>query len=277
MKLHGEQKRAAVINDFASFGRCSLAVTLPILSAMKVQCCAVPTAIFTNHTGFPSFAWTDYTSHMDDYIAEWLKLGLDFSAIQTGFLGSKAQIDFVFRFLDAFRRKDTIVAIDPVMGDYGKLYSTYDRDLAEAMRRLLPVADILTPNLTEACVLAGREYDPAMDDAELQAIAEALSRPNGANVVITGIQREPGRLANFVYTPDGAGETLFEEKIGPDRSGTGDVFAGVILADAVNGVDFKASVRKASAYVAATIRRSQALAIPVKNGLAIEETLGMLI
>ena len=140
------QKRAAVINDFASFGRCSLAVSIPILSAMKIQCCPVPTAIFTNHTGFPSFKWTDYSAHMDDYIEEWLKLGLKFDAIQTGFLGGVRQIDFVFRFLEAFRSSRLLVAIDPVMGDYGKLYSTYSMELAESMRRFLPVADILTPN-----------------------------------------------------------------------------------------------------------------------------------
>ena len=147
---HNTQKKAAVINDFTSFGRCSLAVTIPILSAMKVQCCPVPTAFFTNHTGFDSFAWTDNTPHLDDYIAEWRKLNLRFTAIQTGFLGSREQVDFVLRFLAAFRTPETIVCIDPVMGDYGKLYPTYDKHLAESMRGFLDVADILTPNLTEA-------------------------------------------------------------------------------------------------------------------------------
>ena len=99
---HNIQKKAAVINDLSCFGRCSLTVTLPILSAMKIQCCPVPTAIFTNHTGYPSYAWTDYTDHLDDFIREWRKLGLQFDAIATGFLGSVRQIDFVRRFLDAF-------------------------------------------------------------------------------------------------------------------------------------------------------------------------------
>ena len=127
---HNTQKKAAVINDFTSFGRCSLAVTIPILSAMKVQCCPVPTAFFTNHTGFDSFAWTDNTPHLDDYIAEWRKLNLRFNAIQTGFLGSHAQVDFVLRFLAAFRTPETVICVDPVMGDYGKLYPTYDQGLA---------------------------------------------------------------------------------------------------------------------------------------------------
>ena len=123
---HNRQKKAAVINDFTSFGRCSLAVTIPILSALKVQCCSVPTAIFTNHTGYPSFAWTDYTDHLDDYIREWQKLYLRFDAIATGFLGSHRQVDFVQRFLTTFRDERTIVVVDPVMGDYGRLYATYD-------------------------------------------------------------------------------------------------------------------------------------------------------
>ena len=144
---HNRQKKAAVINDFTSFGRCSLAVTIPILSAMKVQCCPVPTAFFTNHTGFDSFAWTDNTTHLDDYIAEWRKLGLRFAAIQTGFLGSHEQVAFVHRFIKAFKTTDTVVCVDPVMGDYGRLYPTYDRERAESMRSFLDMADILTPNI----------------------------------------------------------------------------------------------------------------------------------
>lgn len=270
------QKKAAVINDFSSYGRCSLAVAIPILSALKVQCCAVPTAIFTNHTGFPSFSWTDYTDHMDDYIREWKKLELSFDAIQTGFLGSKAQIDYVFRFLEAFRRPGVIVAVDPVMGDYGRLYSTYDQELAESMRRLLAVADILTPNLTEACVLAGRTYDPHMADSDINALARELSEPNGAKVVITGIQRDDS-LLNFVWERGRLPFVHCARKIGEDRSGTGDVFSSVILGDAINGVPFSQSVVKASSFVASAVRRSVELDIPLRAGLAIEEVLGELI
>lgn len=270
------QKKAAVVNDFSSFGRCSLAVTIPILSAMKVQCCPVPTAIFTNHTGYPSFSWTDYTDHMDDYIREWKKIGLRFDAVQTGFLGSKAQIDFVFRFLDAFRDEGTIVAIDPVMGDYGRLYSTYSRELAESMRRFLAVADILTPNLTEACVLAGTEYDPGISDSGLEHLARSLSEPNGAKVAITGLQRN-GDIVNFVYEHGKAPHLHAEPKIGEDRSGTGDVFSSVILGDAVNGVPFYESVVKAGSFVARAVRRSVEMDIPVRDGLAFEEILGDLI
>ena len=186
---HNVQRKAAVINDFTSFGRCSLAVTIPILSAMKVQCCPVPTAFFTNHTGFPSFAWTDNTPHLDAYIDEWRKLGLRFNAIQTGFLGSREQVDFVLRFLSAFRAPETVICVDPVMGDYGRLYPTYDTHLAESMRGFLDVADILTPNLTEACFLADEPYRTDFTDAELAALCAKIDVRHAARIVISGIPR----------------------------------------------------------------------------------------
>ena len=270
------QKKAAVINDFTSFGRCSLAVTIPILSAMKVQCCAVPTAIFTNHTGYPSFSWTDYTSHMDDYITEWKKLDLKFDAIMTGFLGSQAQVDYVKRFVKAFKDHDTLICVDPVMGDYGRLYPTYNEDLAKSMRGFLEIADILTPNLTEACVLADVEYSESMDMTALEDIARKLCSAKASKVVISGIPRAD-KLINFVYEKGKAPKCVAEPKIGADRSGTGDIFASVILADAINHVDFTTSVEKASRFVSRAVARSVELDIPVKDGLAFEEVLGDLI
>ncbi|MBR6471144.1 MAG: pyridoxamine kinase [Victivallales bacterium] len=273
---HNRQKKAAVINDFTSFGRCSLAVTIPILSALKVQCCPVPTAFFTNHTGYPSFAWTDYTDHLDDYIREWQKLHLRFDAIATGFLGSRRQVDFVQRFLEAFRDEHTLVVVDPVMGDYGQLYATYDSALAESMRAFLDVADILTPNLTEACVLANRPYDPAITDAELAKMCEFLTSRHANKVVVSGIARG-SMLVNFVHERGQAPQIFAEPKIGNDRSGSGDVFASVILADAVNGVSFAESVHRASSFVAKAVARTVEMGIPEHDGLAIEEVLSCLV
>ena len=145
---HNHQKKAAVINDFSSFGRCSLAVALPILSAMKIQCCPIPTSMFTNHTGFDSYYWTDCTAHMPHYADEWEKLGLKFDAIATGFLGSVDQIRIVQDFLRRFKNGNTVVVVDPVMGDYGKLYPTYSPVLAEKMKHLVPLADILNKVLS---------------------------------------------------------------------------------------------------------------------------------
>ena len=273
---HNLQKKAAVINDLSCFGRCSLTVTLPILSAMKVQCCPVPTAIFTNHTGYPSYAWTDYTDHLDDFICEWRKLGLRFDAIATGFLGSIRQIDFVCRFLDAFRDEDTLVAVDPVMGDDGKLYATYDNELAEAMRRLLDVADILTPNLTEAYVLADLPFNPNTDDAELSELCERLAERHARNIVISGIERGDD-LLNAIYEKGKAPVFQSQRKIGCERCGTGDVFFSVILGNAVNGIPFEESVRRASAFISKAMEHTSKLGIHEEDGLAFEDILKELV
>lgn len=272
---HNRQRKVAVINDFSSFGRCSVAVTLPILAAMKIQCCPVPTAMFTNHTGFPSYSWTDCTDHMDDYIKQWKRLGLRFDAIATGFLGSRRQIDFVFRFLDAFRTPDTLVLVDPVMGDYGKLYATYDSTLANSMRSFLDVADVLTPNLTEACVLADRPYDPGMTDAELEDLCGRLS-VHAKNVVVSGIARGDC-FVNYIHEKGLPPEQFPVKRIGVDRSGTGDVFASVLLGALVNGATFADSVRMAANFVSKAVARSEELAIPSHDGLAFEDVLSELI
>ncbi len=272
---HNRQLKAAVVNDFSSFGRCSLAVTLPILSAMKVQCCSVPTAIFTNHTGFEHFSWRDCTDRLDDYIRDWRATGLHFDAIATGFLGSARQVSFVRRFVEAFHTPRTIVVVDPVMGDYGRLYPTYDKALAEGMRELLSVADVLTPNLTEACVLAERPYDPAPNDDDLASLGQALTSGHATRVVVSGISRG-SNLVNYVFEKGHTPITITTPKLGEDRSGTGDVFSSVITGDLVRGVPFAAAVQHAADYVSRTIKRTIELDLPVTDGLAIEETLGEL-
>ena len=130
---HNNQKKIAVINDISGFGRCSIAVAMPIISAMKIQCCPVPTSIFSNHTGFPEYFFDDYTEKMPEYIAQWKKLGLEFEGITSGFLGSREQIGIVRNFIRDFRTERTTVIVDPVMGDYGKPYATYTSELCQEM------------------------------------------------------------------------------------------------------------------------------------------------
>ena len=144
-KIRDSQKKLAAINDLSGFGRCSIAVELPIISAMKIQCCFVPTAVFYNHTGFQSFYLEDFTERMRPYMREWEKLELHFQGICSGFLGSPEQIDIVEGFFEHFKDKDTVVVVDPVMGDYGKMYPTYSMETCLKMRELIPWADIITP------------------------------------------------------------------------------------------------------------------------------------
>lgn len=273
---HNNQKKVAVINDFSGFGRCSIAVSMPIFSAMKMQCCPLPTAIFSNHTGFDSFFMTDYTDHMAAYMDEWKKLDLKFNAINTGFLASTEQIDLCLRFMEMFKTEDTLAVIDPVMGDYGKLYQTYTEDLAKSMRKLATVADILTPNLTEACVLADRPYSDNLSENDLLEICEKLHEMGANKIVISGLDYGD-YLGNYVFEAGKKPLLLTEKRTGPNRSGTGDVYSAIITADAVNGLPFENSVRRASAFVAKAIARSEEMKIPVTDGIAFEELLGDLI
>ena len=272
---HNRQKKIAVINDFCGFGRCSLAASLPIISAKKIQCCPLPTSIFSNHTGFDSFFYTDYTENMTAYINEWEKLNLSFEGILTGFLGSVGQIEIVKDFLKRFKSEKTITVVDPVMGDNGKLYPTYSKELALSMGELLPFADILTPNLTEACILTNTEYSEDKTSEELIKICENLSKIGPHTIVISGIQRGDD-LENFIYQRDKESISVLEQKVGICRSGTGDVFSSLIAANAVNNVDIISSVKEASAFIAKVLKRTVELEIPKTDGLCFEEFLGEL-
>lgn len=143
--------RLAMINDIAGFGRCSTTVSLPVISIMKVQVCPVPTSVLSNHLGFPLCHFDDYTSHMRDYIKVWSELGLTFDGLYCGFLGNEEQIDIVREFVEMFR--PPLFLLDPVMGDHGRSYSSITKTHVQKMKELLPLADIITPNITEACLL----------------------------------------------------------------------------------------------------------------------------
>lgn len=269
---HNHQKKIAVVNDFCGFGRCSLTVSLPVISALGIQCCPLPTAVFSNHTGFQSFYCTDFTEHMDAYIAEWARLDLRFDGILTGFLGSEEQVEIVKRFLERFKQTGTTAVVDPVMGDYGSLYSTYSPRLSKKMKDLVPYADILTPNLTEACILTETEYRADLDEDDLLALCRELSAMGPRKIVVSGLERGES-LENFVYEAGKEPVRILEHKVGAFRSGTGDVFSSMLAADAVNGIDFTQSVRHASSFIAKTLRRTLELEAPKTDGICFEEFL----
>ncbi len=270
---HNNQKKIAVINDLSGFGRCSLTVSMPIISYMGVQCCPVPTSIFSNHTGFKDFFFDDYTDRIETYISKWHKLELEFEGIASGFLGSRKQIETVIRFIEEFRSDRTTVVIDPVMGDHGRMYATYTDEMCEEMGRLVAYADIITPNLTECCKLTKMPYkEVGWKKKELYAMAETLSCRGPAKVVITGIPQGEF-IANYVMERGKEPKLVRTHKAGTERSGTGDVFASIIAADAVNGVDFDRSVRKASDFVKKCIVKSVEMDIPQTDGVCFEEVL----
>lgn len=271
------QKKIAVINDIAGYGRCAMTVLLPIISYMGVQACPLPTSIFSNNTAFPDFFRDDYTDRMEAYIEKWKKIGLSFDGIATGYLGSVRQIDIVKRFIREFSHEETLVIVDPVMGDHGRLYSAYTVELCTELRKLTALADIITPNLTEACYLLGIPYrEKGWKRKELFDMARGLSAMGPSHVVITGIPQGES-IANYVYVKNGEGEPEAGlhriHKADSERCGTGDVFAAVIAADAVNGVPFDKSVRKAAAFVRQCITKAVELKTPSTDGVPFEEIL----
>lgn len=268
------QKRIALINDMTGFGRCSIAVELPLISAMKIQACPLPTAILSVHTGFPEHYIDDYTERMRPYMHNWAVNGLEFDGICTGFLGSVEQINIVEEFIQQFKRDYTRVMVDPVMGDYGKLYSSYTPEICQEMKRLLKYADLVTPNLTEACQLLDEEYpkDGNISEAGLVKMAKELSERGPGQVVITGLHAE-GQVLNFVYEKNGTQAIIKEPKIGGDRSGTGDAFAAIVAGSLVNGMALTEAVEKAATFITKALKYTNELELPWNYGLAFEEYL----
>ena len=257
MTSEKHQKKIAVINDLSGYGRCSLTVAIPILSALKVQCCPVPTSILSNHTGFPSYFFDDYTGKMVPYIDQWKKLELSFDGIYSGFLGSEEQIEIVTDMIKSFRTPETKVVIDPIMGDHGKAYQTYTPQMCSRMRDLVGFGDIVTPNLTEACILTGREYRPKdWKRSELLQMAGEIRSMGPEAVVITGV-KEGGYITNVVSEKDRPAAFLRTLRVGQERPGTGDVFSSIVAAQTVKGIPLRNGVKIAAHFVKNCILKSE--------------------
>ena len=244
-------KKAAVINSFAGYGRCSLTEALPILSAMRVQACPVPTAVFSNHTGFAAFACQDLTAFLPSYLEQWKQLNLTFDGVLCGFLGQAEQILSVSSFLsDQKSRGCQTILVDPVMGDHGKPYRTITPKHCQKLRSLIPLADIITPNITEACLLTDTPWkDGFWNESELSELCQRLHKLGPSKIVITGlpclIHGKEG-FENYLSCREPFSQrACLTPSAGPSRHGTGDIFASILMADALNGVDFSVSVQKA--------------------------------
>lgn len=273
------QKKIAVINDIAGYGRCAMTVLLPIISYMGVQACPLLTSVFSSNTAFTDFYKDDYTDRMEAYIKSWEKIGLrqKFDGIATGYLGSVRQIEIVRRFVREFSREETLVIVDPVMGDHGRIYSAYTVELCTELRKLVALADIITPNLTEGCHLAGIPYkEKGWKRKELFQMAACLSEMGPSHVVITGIPQGE-YIANYVYVKTESQPTMARmirvHRAGEERCSTGDVFSAIVAADAVNGVPFDKSVRKASGFVKQCIEKALELGTPLAEGVPYEAVL----
>ena len=269
-------KKIAMINDIAGYGRCSATESIPIISAMKVQVCPVPTSLFSNHTGFPVHFMHDCTPYLRDYLAKWKELVFRFDGIYCGFLGSAEQIGIVQEFLAGW--PDVPFILDPVMGDHGKAYRTVTPEHCEGLKSLLSRAAIITPNITEACLLTDTPYrESGWKRDELCLLARQLHAMGPDKVVITGL-RENEDYINFISErTDGlTTEVNRTHSAGHSWHGTGDIFASIIAADAVNGVPFGESVEKAASFVRTCISASIRLGIPEQEGVCFENFLALL-
>ena len=284
-------KKIAVLNDLSGMGKCSLTAAIPVISVMGIQACPLPTAVLSAQTGFPSYYCDDYTDRMDAIMEEWEKMDFYPDGIYTGFLADARQADKAVEFIEQFAKEDTKILIDPVMGDNGEEYPIYTEALCEKMRFLVRRATVITPNLTEALLLlygAQRAHVlwkelSLMDEERLLKFTEStgkeLSKEFDTEVVITGIDlpaRENHQEMGNLICKDGVQTWVSTVKEGGSYSGTGDLFASVLSAGMVKGMDTVDSVRKAVKFLSKGIHDAVLEGTDRNEGICFERYLSEL-
>ena len=285
-------KKIAVIHDLSGLGKCSLTAAIPVISAMGVQACPLPTAVLSNQTGYGSIFWDDYTDRMEQIMKEWKKMDFRPDGLYTGFLAGDEQVEVILKFTELFCTEETQILIDPVMGDQGAVYKTYSSALCEKMRTLVRKADVITPNLTEALLLlygkeemkkrmksyAGMKREQMLE--EIRQIGKTLAGEFDLDsLVITGVdvEEEDGilKMGNLVVE-NGETRWFFSIKEGGSYSGTGDLFASVLSAGMVKGISMKVCVEKAIAFLSGGIHDAVVEGTDRNDGICFEKYLGML-
>ena len=268
--------RIAAIHDLSCFGRCSLTIALPVLSAMGCQCCPLPTALLSAHTGISGFTFLDTTGEMRRISAHWSQLSLHFQAIYTGFLGSAPQINLVEDFLRRFHAPDTLLVMDPVMGDHGTPYKTCTPALRQGLRELVAQADVITPNLTEAAILLDIPYHESQT-ADASELVRALSLQGQRSVVLTGYAAAPGQVGALCYDRDTRQvEAVQPARVPQDFPGTGDLFASVLTGALTRGAPLLQAARTAVDFVGSCVARSVAEGAGEAEGVDFEPRLRQL-
>ena len=268
--------RIAAIHDLSCFGRCSLTIALPVLSAMGCQCCPLPTALLSAHTGFPGNTFLDLTTEMGRIADHWAAMDLQFGAIYSGFLGSADQVDTVARFFNTFKKSDTAVIVDPVMGDHGTAYRTCTPELCRGMRVLAENSDVITPNLTEAALLLDHPYEE-IQRTDAYEVVRRLSVGGRRSVVLTGYSSESGQTGALCFDRDsGESKAVQTPREPQDFSGTGDLFASVLAGGVARGVPLFQAAQAAADFVRDCIARTLAEGLTEQDGVDFEPLLGQL-
>lgn len=270
------QKRVAAIHDISCFGRCSLTVALPILSAAGIETSVVPTAVLSTHTGgFTGFTYRDLTQDIRPISRHWQSLGLTFDAIYTGFLGSFEQLELVSEFFDRFRSEGNLILVDPVMADNGKLYSIFQPEFAGGMAKLCQKADIIVPNMTEAALMLNRPYEEGpYTAAYIEELLKELGALGPRQVVLTGVHFDGQQLGSACYDRlTGEIAYAWAPRVKGFYHGTGDVFGSALLAGLLNGGDLPASAQAAVDFTVESIRRTREAGTDVRYGVNFEQSL----
>lgn len=274
-----DMKKIAAIHDLSGYGRASLTVAIPVLSAMGCQVCPLPTAVLSAHSEYPGFRSLDLTDHMQPIIDHWRELGLRFDALYSGYLASGRQLDIVERFFVEFGREDNFVVVDPVMGDRGVLYPGMDAGMVEGMRRLCGRAKVVTPNLTEAAFLLGREVCGArgagvsVREAEEWCVELAGMGPE-YSIVTSAPAEEPGRIATLAYDRrEGKLWRVCCEELPASYPGTGDAFASAVTGGLLRGETLPEAVARAVYFIHEGIRETMACEHDPLDGMHQEKVL----
>jgi pyridoxine kinase len=270
-------KRILTVQDISCLGKCSVTIALPVISALGTECVILPTALLSNHTLFKSFTSLDLTDQIGPITEKWINEGVEFDGIYTGYLGSIEQIDMVKKLFDTFGR-DGIIFVDPVMADNGKLYPAFDMEYARRNTELCSCADIIVPNITEACIMTGSEYREEYDETYVKDLLAKLVKLGAKITVLTGVSLSEGRTGIMGYDRDkDEFYTYQNDKVGAMFHGTGDLFSSTAVGEIMKGMDWKDAMRIAADYTSHTI--SETLNNPKKAwyGVDFETTLKDLI
>ena len=247
-------KRIISIQDISALGKCSLTVALPIISAMGIECAVVPTAVLSTHTQFKGWTFHDLTDEMDPIADHWKKEGFTFDAIYTGYLGSFRQVDIVKRYFRDFGDTARII-VDPAMADNGKLYAGFTPDFPLKMAELLDGADLVLPNLTEACFLLGQEYREDYDRAYIIGILEGLLARGAKNAALTGVSFEEGRLGVVSLSGESGNiSEYYTERLPVNFHGTGDIYSSAAVGAFMRGMSIPDSLALAADYTVECMR-----------------------
>lgn len=269
-------KKIAAVHDLSGVGRVSLTVVIPILSSMGFQVCPLPTAVLSSHTQYPHFSFLDLTDEMPRIISEWQRLGFQFDAFYTGYLGSSRQIQIVADFIDEFRQQDSLVVIDPVLGDNGKLYTNFDQAMVKEMQQLITKADVITPNLTELFCLLDQPYKEENTEEELKAYLRLLSDKGPQIVIITSVSVLKDTHQTSVYAYNRQGNRYWKitcPYLPAHYPGTGDTFTSVITGALMQGDSLPIALDRATQFILQGIRATFGYEYDNREGILLEKVL----